>query len=166
MLKIWATFNVIASQCLIAIFLKYDFPKIVKPAIIDEISEAINIGKNPELEIDSLTKMLAPAAPDKIPQTSPITSLKIELNLSAFLIKYNAVLLPLTFLAAIAVNGSTEQVATARPIMSKIMLIIIKTIITTTEIAMFALLNETSLSKLKPKERDMATNNTFNGHAQ
>ena len=68
-----------------AMFLKTAFPKIVRPAINAEISDGMKISINDPFDDEIiLTTMLAPAAPERIPQTSPITSLQIELTLSAF----------------------------------------------------------------------------------
>ena len=148
---------------LIPTVLNTALPKIVMPAIIAETSEAIKTEvKSPLEEIAMLAKMLAPAAPDKIPQTSPITS-QIEPTLSAFLIKLSACLLPLTFLALIAVNGSMLQVATAKPNISNKMLIEIKTKITIIATIIDALESEISLKIPKPNEIEKANNKIIIG---
>ena len=159
--------RVIWLQYFMATFLKIALPNIVNPAIIEAIREEIRIIlKSPAESIIIFATMLAPAAPDKIPHTSPITSLQTELTLSALLIKLNAWRLPFTFLADIAVNGSIEQDATAKPTMSNKMLRAMKTKMTTIAIMMFALLKTSSLSMLKDKERTMAIIRIKKGHSQ
>ena len=139
----------------------------VNPAIIAAISEGIRIDiKSPPLSIAIFATMLAPAAPDKIPQTSPITSVKTELTLSAFLTKEIACLLPLIFFAAIALKCSMFALATARPIMSVKIEIEMKTKITIIEITTADLFRINSLAMLNSKERDMAEIKTINGHIQ
>lgn len=161
----FAKFNVIVLQCLIAVFLKDALPKIVNPAMMDATNDEIRIIVKfpPEFMIIFAT-MLAPAAPERTPQTSPITSLQMELTLSAFLIKLMACLLPLTFLAAIAVNGSSEHDATARPIMSNKMLTATKISITTTDRMIVALERVISLNKLNKNESATARIKISNGH--
>jgi len=160
-----ANVSVIEFACFIATFLNSALPNIVNPAMIAAIKEGIKIDmKFPALSIAIFATMLAPAAPDKIPQTSPITSFKTELTLSAFFTSEIACLLPFTFLAAIALKCSILLDATAKPIMSVKIASVIKikiTIIATKSIEPF---NTSSLKMLNDKERDMAKINTIIGH--
>ena len=107
--------------------------------------------------------MLAPAAPDKIPHTSPITSFKTELTLSALFTSAIACLLPLTFLAAIAVKCSMLLEATARPIMSVNTAKITNTKITRIAMIIVLLLSANSLNTLKQNERVTDNTNTIIG---
>ena len=170
LVKIFMNFandKVIEFACLIATFLKQAFPKIVSPAMIAAIREGIKITiKFPALSIAIFATMLAPAAPDKIPHTSPITSFKTELTLSAFFTREIACLLPFTFLAAIAVKCSMFALATARPIISVKIARAMKMKITIIAIAIAEPLKTSSLNKLNDKERDMARINTIKGHIQ
>ena len=140
-------------------------PKIVKPAIIEEIRLGTKISKKLPLVIAIFARMLAPAAPAKIPHTSPITSAQIELTLSAFFIKDNACLLPLTLREAIEVNDSSEAVATANPSMSKKMLIEINTNIIIIAIIKLAFVKTISLKIEKDKERTIASSKISTGHS-
>ena len=163
----FANANVIEFAWRIATFLNNAFPAIVNPAIIAAIKEGIKIDKKlAPLSIAIFATMLAPAAPDKIPQTSPTTSFKTELTLSAFFTREIDCLLPLTFLAAIAVKCSMFADATARPIMSVKIAMEINTKITITATIIAEPFKTNSLSKLKHKERDMARINTIKGHIQ
>ena len=165
--KNFANVKVIEFAWRIAIFLNNAFPKIVKPAIIAAIKEGIKIDKKlPPLSIAIFVTMLAPAAPDKIPQTSPITSFKMLLTLSAFLTKAIACLLPLTFRAAIALKCSILLEATARPSISVKIASVINTQITIIAIINAEPLKTSSLAMLNNKERDMAKIKTINGHIQ
>ena len=64
--------------------------------------------------------MVAEAEPDTTPQMSPTTSLQMELTRSAFRRRLMAALAPGTFRAAMAWKGFSSAVATAIPIISKI----------------------------------------------
>ena len=161
----FAKWRVIVFACFIATFLNKAFPAIVNPAMIAAIKEGIKIDiKLPPLSIAIFATMLAPAAPDKIPHTSPTTSFKTELTLSALFTREIACLLPFTFLAAIAVKCSIFALATARPIISVIIASAIKIIMTIIATIMAEPLKTNSLNKLNDKERDMARINTINGH--
>lgn len=163
----FAKAKVIEFECFIAIFLNKAFPAIVSPAIIAAINDGMRIERKvAPLSMTIFATMLAPAAPDNIPHTSPTTSFKIELTLSAFLTRDIACLLPLTFLAAIALKCSMFELVTAIPIMSVNIAMAINTKITITAIMRAEPFNTNSLSKLKDKERDMARINTINGHIQ
>lgn len=145
-----------------AIFLNTAFPTIVSPAIIDEINDGTNISINDPFDDESiLTTMLAPAAPERIEQTSPMTSLQIELTLSAFWTRRIACLAPLTFLAAIAVKACGSLDATARPIMSKRTLIVMKIKITNIEIISTAFVSTKLLSNEKARDKNKANNKIF-----
>ena len=163
----FAKCKVIELACLIATLLNIALPTIVIPAMIAAINEGTKIDKKLEpLSMAIFATMLAPAAPDKIPQISPITSHKIELTLSAFFVRIIACLLPLTFLEAIAVKCSMLLDATERPIMSAKTEIEIKTKITIVATIIVDLLKTSSLAMLNNKERDMAKTNTIIGHTQ
>ena len=135
------------------------------PAIRAETLEAITIEEKSPLDVNAIfVKILAPAAPDKILQISPITSVHIALILSAFLIKLIACLLPFTCLDAIARKGSIELDVTATPSMSNIMLIAMKTRITIIAMNIFALDRAISLIILNVNDKKIARKNTFTGH--
>ena len=143
------------------------FPNIVSPAITAETTDEINTTvKSPALSITTFASMLAPAEPDKIPQTSPNTSEQMELTLSAFLTSAIACLLPLTFLDAIAVNVSKLLVVTAKPIISVSTAIPIKTNITITAKTMLALESVNSLITLNEKDKTSAITSTLTGQTQ
>ena len=163
----FANDNVIAFACLTEILLTIAFPKIVIPAIIAAMSDGIKIAvKFPKLSNAILATMLALAVPDKIPHMSPITSFRTELTLSAFLTKEIACLLPLTFLAAMAVKCSMLLDATAKPIISDIIEIKIKTKMTITATKIAEPSRTSSLNKLNDKETDMAKIKIIIGHTQ
>ena len=61
-------------------------PKMVRPAINAATKLGISMFKKLGPDITIFAMIPAPAAPDKIPHTSPITSLQMELTLPAFLI--------------------------------------------------------------------------------
>ena len=145
--------------------LKLALPKIVSPAIIAEIMEAINTALNSPVK-EIFAKMLAPAAPAKMPHTSPITSAQIELTLSAFLTKAIACLLPLTLREAIALKSSMFAEAHARPNISKNMLIAMKSRIIIIETTIDAFVKVNSLSKLKVNDKKMAKIKILIGHNQ
>lgn len=160
-----ASARVMPLQWSIATLFNVALPKIVMPAITAEINDEIRIVlKSPLESIIILATIDAPAAPDKIPHTSPTISLHTELTLSAFLINAKACLLPLTFLAAMAVKGSWVHVATAIPTMSNNMLTITNTRITITDIMIVALLSAISLRMLNENERTMDNISVIIGH--
>ncbi len=63
--------------------------------------------------------MIAPAAPDMIPQISPITSLHMFVTISALCNKKSPCFAPFIRLELIATNGVGLAVAIATPIVSK-----------------------------------------------
>ena len=159
----FANRSVTSFECVIAYFLQQAFPNIVIPAIKADTRDDTNIAvKSPEIAI--LPKMLAPAAPDRIPHISPMTSVHIALILSALLMRDIACLLPVTFLDAIARNGSIELEVTATPNISNTMLMSIKTSTTIIDTINTAFDRASSLRILNEKDRNMARNNTFTGH--
>ena len=163
----FAKAKVIEFECFIAIFLNKAFPAIVSPAIIAAINEGMRIERKvAPLSMAIFATILAPAAPDNIPHTSPTTSFKTELTLSAFLTRDIACLLPLTFLAAIALKSSIVAEATARPIISVNIARAINTKMTIIAIKIADPFKTNSLSKLNDKERDMARIRTIKGHIQ
>lgn len=164
-LKNLPTAKTIETLLLIETFLPSDFPKIVRPAINELIKAAIITSSAEDGELLKIFKTIdVPAAPLNIPHTSPSTSAHSEATLSALFNNINDSFAPLTFLDAIALNGSFGQAVTATPIISvktdidiKIKIITVDNIIPDAE-------SKNSLEILKNNESENAKKNIFIGH--
>jgi len=111
-------FKTMDSQFLMAMFLPVAFPPIVREEINPVIAALSSTLSRSGLMIRILKTRVAPIAPLKIPQISPITSLQKLPTLSAFFSSPIASAAPLIFLDAMLFKGASEHAVTATPIMS------------------------------------------------
>ena len=142
-----------------------DLPKIVNPAINELINAATITSNADEGELLKIfTTIDVPAAPLRIPHTSPKTSAHREATLSALFNNISDSRAPLTFLDAIALKGSFGQAVTATPIISVKTVIDIKTNIIITDNIIPDAESKNSLEILKNNDREKAKKNIFIGH--
>ena len=133
--------------------------------ITADTSEAITIPQNPVILFVIIALVtVAPAAPERIPHTSPTISPNILATLSAFFFSFIASFAPRTFLDAIALKGFMSQAVIATLNISATIAIKTKTSITTIDTAIPALDKDISLNT--PKHMQIANEiaSTASGH--